>query len=246
VGIEKNNNKNQMKIVEFKRKILKSFKNYYILEGFPSPDLIATITTKYLIDKLKMKKIGYLESKSFFPVIRITDGLPEHPIRIYASEKFKLIAILPDQIIPNEHIFEYSKTILDWAKRNKIKGILTINAINSVKKQLDVFGATNNLQGLEFLKNHKIKIIHEGITSGIAAQLFMLEHKLPIYLLLGTKTSTSYEVAARILEKLNLMFNTNINTKPLLEQSKKILTQVKKQLNKIEDNKDNGKQIMYS
>jgi predicted ATP-grasp superfamily ATP-dependent carboligase len=75
----------------------------------------------------------------------------------------------------------------------------------------------------------------------------MLEHKIPVYLILGTtSTKTSYEIAAKILSTLNKLLTIQVNTEPLLEQSKKIIKETKKQMKDLEDNKDDKKQIMYS
>ncbi len=233
-----------MKITEFKELNLK---NYNLIEGFPSPDLTATITTKYLIDTLQMEKIGYVESKDLFPVVRINKGLPEHPIRLYANHKHKIISIISDQIIPNELIYDYCKTLLDWANKKKIKGIYTVASIESSTQNFNIYAVTNNKEGLLYLKNNNVDLIKEGLTSGLGAELLMLEHKIPVYLILGTtSTKTSYEIAAKILSTLNKLLTIQVNTEPLLEQSKKIIKETKKQMKDLEDNKDDKKQIMYS
>ena len=53
------------KIVEH---INKDFEGYYLIEGTPSPDMIASITTRYLVDNLNMKKIAHLESPAITPI----------------------------------------------------------------------------------------------------------------------------------------------------------------------------------
>jgi len=233
-----------MKIVEY---LQKNYKGYNLIEGFPSPDLTATITTKYLIDTLKMEKIGHVESKMFFPVVRINKGLPEAPIRLYASDKHKLIAILPDQIIPGNLVFEYCKVLLEWANKKKIEGIYTVASLQAQKPSTNVYAVTNNKYGLANLKKNEIELIKDGLTSGIGAILLSEEKKLPVYLIMGAiSEKTSYEVAARILETLNKLFQTQIDTQPLRKQSDKLIQNVKKQLDDVEANKEDKKQIMYT
>lgn len=232
-----------MKIYEFKDK---KYDGYNLIEGFPSQDLIATITTKYLVDTLKMEKIGYIESKDLFPVLRINNGLPEYPIRIYAEHKHKLIAILSDQIIPNNLIYNYCNSLLDWAKKKKIKGIYTVASVQSPNPDSKIYGVTNNEIGLKLLKERDVLTVKEGLTSGLGAQLLILERNIPVFLILGTMNKTSYDVSANILITLNKIFDTNIDTTPLRKQSELITKQVKKQIDDVESTKEEKKQIMYS
>jgi len=232
-----------MKFTELKTK---SYEGYNLIEGFPSQDLIATITTKYLVDTLKMEKIGHIESDAFFPVVRINKGLPEHPIRIYADHKNKLLAILADQLIPNNLVHEYCKTLLDWANKKKIKGIYTVASVQVQNPSANVFGVTNNETGLKVLKENKIEIVKEGLTSGLGAQLILSEKKTPVYLILGTMTKTSYDVSANILATFNKLFKTNVDIKPLIKQSEIVVAKIKQQIADVESSKEEKKQIMYS
>ena len=104
--------------------IKKDFKGYYLVEGTPSPDMIATITTRYLVDNLKMEKIAHLESPAIIPIIRITNGNAEYPIRIYADHKHKLLVLVSDQLIEPNQIYDFSNTLINWCEEKKIKGII--------------------------------------------------------------------------------------------------------------------------
>lgn len=44
-----------------------------ILIGLPDVGLVGTIAVSYLIDKLKMKEIGYIDSSRFPPLIIIKE-----------------------------------------------------------------------------------------------------------------------------------------------------------------------------
>ena len=54
-----------------------------VLEGSPSAGLIGNIIRWLLVDNLKMKEIGYIESKYFPPLAVLHNGLTLHPFRIY-------------------------------------------------------------------------------------------------------------------------------------------------------------------
>jgi predicted ATP-grasp superfamily ATP-dependent carboligase len=234
-----------MNVIEFNKG---NYKNYRLIEGFPSPDLSATITTKYMVDSLKMEKIGFIENEDMFPVVRITNGLPEHPIRIYASDKHKLLVILSDQIIPQNLIIKYSKTLVDWAKMKKIKDVFTIASVKSKEKNSNVFLVANTDKNKEKLNGLGLKFVKDGLTSGLSAQMLVQDNIIPIYLVLGILSeNTSYDVAGKIIDAFNKILGLNIETKTLYNQSDKILKQIKNQIKETEEQKTDTKQkeMMY-
>ncbi len=233
-----------MDVVEFKQS---TYKDYSLIEGFPSPDLTATITTKYLISSLKMKLIGYVNSENLFPVVRVVNGIYEHPIRLYESSEHKILAILSDQIIPQEIVKEYCKGLISFTKKKKIKTIYTVATIDSNSSSPQVYGITNNKLGQDMIKKANIKLVSEGMTSGIGAQLFILEKDLPVILLLGEmSTKTNYDVAAQIVNSFSKITNTKIDTKPLTKYSISMTKRIKQELKDQQEQKNEPKNIMYT
>ena len=76
-----------------------SLEGYTLVEGFPGMGLVGTIAAKYLVEKLEVKEIGHIHSESFVPIIRIHNGMPVRPSRIFVSEKNKLVILISEQII---------------------------------------------------------------------------------------------------------------------------------------------------
>ena len=77
---EKEKAEKLVRIVETKNIPMKGFT---LIEGFPDLGLAGTIGTRYLVEKLKFEQVGFIDSKAFLPMIRIQEGLPMHPARIY-------------------------------------------------------------------------------------------------------------------------------------------------------------------
>lgn len=222
----------------------KKFKGYTLIEGFPSSDLVSSITTKYLIDKLNMDYIGYFEHKNTTPIIKIENGVPQHPIRAYVSHKHKLICIISDQVIQKEDLKDYCNIVLNWAKKARMKRILSIGGIID-NNQTIIYGVANSKKNLEYLEDYKIQKIKEGITAGIGAQFFILEKNYPVYLLLVPfDQKKNYDAAAKAIALLNKMYNLNIDNKPLLEESKKINGMVNNQLKEIKEKEYTGPNII--
>jgi len=220
-----------------------TYKNYTLIEGFPSADLISSITTKFLIDKLNMQYIGHFEHKNTQPIVRIENGLPLHPIRAYVSHKHKLVCIMADQTIQKQDLKDYCEIVLNWAKKTKMKRIISIGGI--IDKNTTPYGVANNKDNLEYLIQFKVKNIAQGITAGIGAQFFILEKKFPVYLILVPFIQTkNYDAAARAITLLNKMFNLTIDNKPLIEETKKMKALVNQQMNPIQDKEDFGHSIV--
>ena len=113
-------NKKMINFIETKNV---SMKGYTLIEGFPDLGLAGTIGSRYLIEKLKMEQIGYISSPLFLPIIRIHEGVPMHPVRIYASKQHKLAVVLAEQIIDNRMSHVVAKELVVWIKKKGIKAI---------------------------------------------------------------------------------------------------------------------------
>ena len=70
-----------------KKKI--DLKGYTLIEGFPGMGLVGTIGAKYIVEKLNFNEMGYLESDIFVPILRVHEGIPIYPSRIFVNEKKK-------------------------------------------------------------------------------------------------------------------------------------------------------------
>ena len=210
------------------------FKGYFLIEGTPAPDLIATITTRYLVDTLKLVKVGHIESSSIIPIVRINNGVTEHPIRIYASKEYKILVLLSDQVIDTEQMYTFSDTIIDWCEKKKVKGIISLLGITPNNTPQGIYGASNHKGAHDLLKQHNITILENGLISGVSAEILILAKKINAYLLLANPgNSTNFDSAAKLLDLLSKMFGFTINTQPLEQESKKIISAIKERMQQM-------------
>lgn len=213
--------------------VKEDFKDYYLIEGTPSPDLIATIATRYLVDTLHLVKVAHVESPSIMPVIRVTEGTPEYPIRIYASKKHKILVLLADQVINPDQMFSFSKAILEWCERKKVKGIISLLGMVPSNSQPGIFGAANKKSAQELLIKNDVKMLESGLISGISAQILILAKIDACLLLANPGNSTNFSSAAKLLELLGNMFGLQVDTKPLEQESKKIVAAIKEKMQQM-------------
>jgi len=216
----------EKKLVNFVESKPLNVAGYTLIEGFPGMGLVGTIAVKYLSEKLKCKEVGYIESKFFVPIIRVHNGLPVHPSRIYVNDQYKLVLLVSEQIVPQMFTDHLSNAIADWIQQKKIGRIISLSGIRALPKKEGketVYGIASDETSKKKLNEHNVEVIKEGITSGITA-LMMLEFKdrqLEAFSLLGNvQIAADYKASASLIEKLNEMFAFDINTAPLKKEAK--------------------------
>lgn len=226
----------------------KNLKDYTLIEGFPGIGLVGTIAAKYLIEKLDFKKYGCIQSDIFIPIIRVREGKPVHPSRIFIDEKRKLITIISEQIIPNRFMDDFARSIVKWVQEKGIKKVISLSGIHTetTSETRNVYGIANNDKSKNLLRKHDVRIIQEGITSGITA-LILLELKqtsLEAISLLGeVKLATDYKAAAALVKKLNELLKLDIDVKPLLKEAKQVEAELTKFLEKLKKEKEKVKEM---
>ena len=243
------------KKVNFVEYVEKDLSDYTLIEGFPGLGLVGTIGAKYLVERLKFKEYGYIESQFFIPIIRIHDGLPINPSRIYINDELKLIVLISEQIIPKYFTSIMAKAVVEWIKKKGITKTISLEGIHaeSTEKQT-VYGIAANDRSKGLLKKHNLTIIGDGITTGITS-LILLELQRSdmeaISILGNVRNIADYKAAAELIKKLNEMLGLNINIEPLLKEAKetekellKHLQQLKKTNQVVE--KFEGKTPMYT
>jgi uncharacterized protein len=222
---------------------------YTLIEGFPGMGLIGTISAKYIVEKLGFRQAGYLDSDLFVPIIRVHEGLPVHPSRIYVNDKHKLVILISEQIIPQFFTRKLSKAVVDWVERKKICCVISLSGIRAVPEKdgkEKIYGIASNETSKKLLKKHSIEVIKEGITSGITA-LLMLEfrdRKIDAISLMGNvQIAADYKSSVAIVEKLSEMFGLNIDTEPLLKEAKETEKALMDHFKQLKETSENVKQL---
>ena len=226
----------------------KSLAGYTLIEGFPGMGLIGTIGAKYLTEKLDFTEAGCLESHMFVPIIRVHDGLPVHPSRIYVNEKKKLVVLISEQIIPQFFADKVASEIVEWVKRKKIKRVISLSGIRilpSKEGKNAIYGIASDAASKKTLKKYNVKLIKEGITSGVTALILLglKDNHIEAFSLMGNvQIAADYQASTSILEKLDEMLSLGLDVAPLRKEAKeteKALIEQLKQLKRT--NEDNTK-----
>lgn len=214
-----------IKFVEFKKVDLKGFT---LVEGFPGMGLVGTICAKYIVDKMGFEQIGYIDSGMFVPIIRIHDGLPVFPSRIYFNKKMKLVVLVSEQVIPQNHTAKLAKAVVRWIEEKKINKIISLSGINAApsgEHTSDIYGIASNAKTKKTLKDNGVEIIKEGITTGVTALILLelMNKKIDAYSLMGNvESAADYKAAAAVMRKLSSILKFKIDVGPLMKEAKDV------------------------
>ncbi|MFH1664092.1 MAG: PAC2 family protein [archaeon] len=212
--------------ISFIEKTQINFSGYTLIEGFPGMGLVGTIGAKYLSEKLKFEEVGFIDTNIFIPIIRIHDGTPVNPSRIYVHREKKLAIIISEQIIPKYYVEKMAKAIVEWIEENNFARLISLEGISAGEKnQNKIYGIGANEKSLQLLEKFKIQPIKEGITTGITS-LILLELKKnkdfeAISILGNANMQADYKAAATIIKKLSEIIGLPVDTEPLMEEAKK-------------------------
>jgi len=245
--------------VNFTVKEIRS-KNPILITGFPGIGLVGNIVSQYIIDQLKLRHVGSIDSKLFPPIAVLFAGLVNVPARIYEGDE--LITVVSDIPIHPTASYDFSKALVDWAQRINAREIVSIAGIATLpdehlgavasdadivkmireraKQRHRVFGVATTPTVLEKLKG-KVSIFGMGTITGIAGSI-MTECSLRDFPAVGLLSEThgttpDPRAAVEVIKVLNSLYGMSIGTEKLLEQVERIelgFRQLAEQIRKTE------------
>lgn len=222
-----------------------NFSGYTLIEGFPGMGLVGTIAAKYLVEKMPFEYVGYIDSDIFMPVIRIHDGMPVRPARIYANRGKKIAVLISEQVIAKPFTYSVAKKTVEWIKKGGFSELVSLSGVQAsadAQSKEIIYGISANEKSREMVKKYGLQEIKEGITTGITA-FILLELRLSkikaISILGNVQLSADYKASAEVLKKLNEMLGLDLNVEPLLEEARETEKQLIAQLQKLKETRDN-------
>lgn len=212
---------------------------YTLVEGFPGIGLIGTIAVGYLAEKQKAAPVGYIVSRHFPPMASIHKGEPLFPARIYVDHEHKLVLLFSEFVVPANTVYDIADAIIEWAKANKVAKIISLAGMTSREGSTGpaVYGIASTKKAMKELEDHQVKVITEGVTTGVSGILMAKCNALQFPALsLLIETQHGYPdpgAAAELLEKLEKFLGYDIKTADLLDEAKDIEGKMKKMLTQI-------------
>ena len=215
-------------------------KNPTIFVGFVGAGLVGTIAINHMINELDMKEIGFLRSKHLPPSAVFMQGRLRHPFRIYSNEDGNICAIICEIIISKDGIYNIAMAILDWAEKKGSNEIIVLDGVADKKHDGKTFFAAE-VDLCRVMEENDIKMIPQGFITGISGGILneCLIRKIRGITLLVKANEVNPDpiAAATIIEAVNRVYETEINTKNLKKQKKQMGLDLKELSDKYSEHK---------
>jgi uncharacterized protein len=223
--------------VECCKIISEDVKDAVVLEGSPELGLIGNILGWLLVEQLKMKQIGYIDSKQFPPLAVLYKGIAIHPFRIYSSDG--IVLFLSDFIVPPTVSYDMSKAIVDWMERNNSKELITFNSMVVMEKSGAVAGAANSGDALKRLGEIELPILPFGNVNGLSGSLLTrtATKNIPASCLFAEVLNQYPDprAAASIVNVLNKMLDIDVDAEPLIKEAEELEERLKELANRVQN-----------
>lgn len=205
-------------------------KEAVVIEASPGVGLIGNILGWLLVEDLKMREIGYIDSKYFPPLAVLYKGVAIHPFRIYEGEG--IVMFLSDFIVPPNVVYDMTNAIVDWMQKNNSKELITFNSLMVREKSHRVSGAGNSKELSKKLAEMEVPVIPFGNINGISGTLLTrcASKDIPATCLFAEVLNQYPDprAAAEVIEVLNKMLDKDIDAEPLLKEAQEIESRLKK------------------
>jgi len=221
-----------------------NLKGYTFIEGFPGAGLVGPMAASYMIEKLDMKCIGYIDSDLFPPIAAVHDGEPMHTVRLYVDEKDKLLIVLSEFTIPQAVIYQLSLEILSFIRKNGMSRIISIGGMPSQKQSEVPYIISSDPEITKKAAKQGIKPITEGVIAGVSALLVMgaNELKIPTVNLLVEVNPLIMDpkYAETAIEGLNKITGLKIDLSELEKEAKEVESRVRDIMKKAKDSHEHA------
>jgi uncharacterized protein len=215
-------------------------KNPTIFVGFVGAGLVGTIAIDHMINELDMKEIGFLRSKHLPPSTVFMQGRLRHPFRIYSNNDGSICTIICEIIISKDGIYNIAMAILDWAEKKGANEIIVLDGVAAKKHDGNAFFAAE-VDLCRVMEEHDIKMIPQGFITGISGGILnecLIRKIRGITLLVKANEKIPDPVASTtIIEAVNRIYETEINTKNLKKQRKQIGVDLRELSDKYSEHK---------
>lgn len=199
-----------------------------ILVGLPDVGLVGTIAVAYVIEKLKMKELGYIDSPRFPPMVIIKESVVKNPVRIYGKDN--IIAIISDLPLFQSLINPFFESLVGWIKKLRPLTIIGITGLPTQDRiQLnkpEVAGISTTPGTRELLDKAGVKLLSDGVFVGTYAGLVREcnAQNVPCITLLA-QSHLNFPDPAASLEALSVVdriLNIDIDLTQLEEEAERI------------------------
>ena len=230
--------------ISIRQNLKKNLKGSTFICGFPGVGLVGNIVANFLVNNLKLDQIGVIDSDTFPSISVVKDGIPNHPMRIYAGEQVcnngkcnQLVICVSDFVPPASVTKALVNTIFDWAKDQGCISFITGEGFSSTangdKDETVVYGVTSTESSKAWITDAKVKPFEFGTIGGFTG-VMLSEGRLRNQNVLGLLAEVEEDIpdaraASKIIESIDkLLLEIDLDPKPLLEEAASLERELEK------------------
>ncbi|MGH1568001.1 MAG: proteasome assembly chaperone family protein [Nitrosopumilus sp.] len=143
----------------------------YLVDGFPSVGFSSAIATESMVHTSQFELAGVIDSEDFPPISVVKDGKPNFPTRVFVNEELRVGIFLSYLTLDQSLHRVTAKTMLSWAKKHKIKLIVSSVAIKSPDGNEEMIGIGSTESARNKIKETGLKVLEHGTVPGIPGML---------------------------------------------------------------------------
>lgn len=113
------------KVVQGKKKLMSPI----LIAGFPGAGLVGSISTSYMINKLKMSQIACVDSEFIVPGVIYAQGKLRHPFRLYSSQEGDVCVLVCEAPIMIHGMHSVLDTVMKWAIDKNVIEVIVMDGI---------------------------------------------------------------------------------------------------------------------
>lgn len=216
-----------------------NLKGYTFIEGFPGAGLVGPMASSYMIEKLGMEYVGYLNSDLFPPIAAVHGGIPMYTARIYVDRKNKLVLVFSEFTIPSAVVSQLGNELLSFIRKSGIARIISIGGMPSQKQSKKAFIISPDSDIVKKAAKQGISQIKEGVIAGVSAVLLTKARDLDIpvlnLLVEVNPIIMNPEYAEIAIAGLRKLIGLKIDLSELEAEAKEVSTKVRDILKKAKD-----------
>lgn len=200
--------------------------NPIIFAGFVGAGLVGSIAVGYIIEKLKMKEIGYMRSRYLPPATVFIQGRLRHPFRFYANKSGTVCAIICEITLRMDGLYTIASSILDWAEKNGSKEIVVLDWVASKESHDNKAFCAAEEDLCRVMADKGINMIPQGFVTGIPGAILnecLIRKIRGVTLLVKANPQKPDPLAASTLvEAVNRAYDTAIDVSDLKKQEEQL------------------------
>ena len=234
----------------------KDFKGSTFICGLPGVGLVGNIVANFLVNNLKLEQVGIIDGAVFPSISVVKDGIPNHPMRLYAGEQIcndgkcnQIVICVSDFVPPASATKDLVDCIFNWAKEKGCTGFIIGEGFSIPQKKDDkngiVYGVSSTKASKDWVSNAKVTPFEFGTIGGFTGAM-LNQGRLRSVNVLGLLAEVEEDVpdalaASKIIEAIDkLLLEIDLDPKPLLEEAASLEKELQKVTEQVPSDTNNS------